>query len=185
MKKYITLICLLATISTYAQQPLNYFLPESKYDETIPTPEEYLGWQVGEWHVSHDAQVGYMRALAAASPRVTIKEYARSYEERPLVYLTITSAKNFENIEQIKTDHRALCNPTVSKSYDVDKIPVVVYQGYSIHGNEASGGNAALLYAYYLAASRDRQLEKMLDDVVVLLDPCYNPDGFKITIGLI
>ena len=58
-------------------------------------------------------------------------------------------------------------------------MPVVVYQGYTVHGNESSGANAALLYAYHLAAAQGDEIEKALQNTVVLLDPCFNPDGLN------
>lgn len=158
--------------------PLNYYLPDINYNKDIPTPEEFFGFQIGEWHISHDQLVAYMKKLAELSPRVQIKEYARTYEQRPLLYLTITSEENFRDLDEIKVRHQQLSNPETAASIDVAKQPVVIYQGYSVHGNEASGGNAAPLVAYYLAAGKDREVDKLLDDAIILLDPCYNPDGF-------
>ncbi|MEZ4987846.1 MAG: M14 family zinc carboxypeptidase [Saprospiraceae bacterium] len=54
-----------------------------------------------------------------------------------------------------------------------------MYQGYSIHGNEPSGGNAAMLMAYYLAAGQGAEIEQLLQNTIILFDPCYNPDGFN------
>jgi len=65
------------------------------------------------------------------------------------------------------------------KSGDLSKVPAVLYQGFSIHGNEPSGGNAALMVAYYLAAAPYSELAKLLDNNIILFDPCYNPDGFN------
>ena len=52
-----------------------------------------------------------------------------------------------------------------------------MWLGYSIHGNEASGMNAAPLVAYYLAAAEDEDVREMLDKTIILMDPCLNPDG--------
>jgi hypothetical protein len=87
---------------TFAQkQTLTYFLPDLEYNKEIPSPEEFLGWQLGEWHISHALQQSYMRLLARLSPRITLTEYARTHEQRPLLYLTITSIDNHENIDNI------------------------------------------------------------------------------------
>ena len=83
--------------SAFAQDDitLDYYLPDDvTYDESIPTPEEIIGHQIGQWHITHDKLVYYMRALADASDRVTYMEYATTYEDRPLVMLTITSPDN-------------------------------------------------------------------------------------------
>ena len=157
---------------------LNYYLPDISYDESIPTPQEFLGYQIGEWHISHDQQLAYMRELARLSPRVTLTEYARTHEQRPLIYLTITSEENHGRIDEIEAQHRALNTPGESADMEVSDQPIVLYQGFSIHGNEASGGNAAPLVAYYLTAGQSAEVQRTLDEMVILFDPCYNPDGF-------
>jgi hypothetical protein len=58
-------------------------------------------------------------------------------------------------------------------------MPAVFYVGFSIHGNEASGVNAALLVAYHLAAAQGPEIENALQNTVILFDPCYNPDGMQ------
>ncbi|MBE9549392.1 MAG: peptidase M14, partial [Proteobacteria bacterium] len=55
--------------------------------------------------------------------------------------------------------------------------PLVLWMGYSVHGNEASGSNAAMLFAWYLAAAKDPQLEEQLKNSVIILEPSINPDG--------
>lgn len=178
---FTTLLLVAGMTMTGWSQPvtLNYYLPDISYDESIPTPQEFLGYQIGEWHISHDQQLAYMRELARLSPRITLTEYARTHERRPLIYLTITSEDNHGRIDEIETQHRALNTPGESADIDVSDQPVVLYQGFSIHGNEASGGNAAPLVAYYLAAGQSQEVRRLLDEVVILFDPCYNPDGFN------
>lgn len=162
----------------YAQVPLSYYLPDSNtYNPDIPTPQSVLGFQVGQWHVSHDQIVMYMRELAAASDRIKIQEIGRTYEDRPQLLLTITSPKNHQNIETIKADHKKLTFADQSASLDTESMPAVSLMGYSVHGNEPSGANAALLVAYYFAAAEE--IGNMLDKVVILLDPAFNPDGIQ------
>lgn len=161
------------------KQPLTYYLPAEKYDTAIPTPEQFFGFQIGDWHLSHDQIIAYYRALDAASPKITLQEYGRSHEGRPLIYLTITSEVNHANLQSIQNQHVALCDPEQSAKLDVSKMPIVIYQGFSIHGNEQSGANAAPLVAYRLAASQDEDNTRLLDEAVILLDPCFNPDGMQ------
>lgn len=173
------LLCLLTLQGISQSKPLTYYLPDIEYDPGIPTPEAYFGYQIGDWHLSHDRQYAYMRELAALSPRITLTEYARTYEQRPLIYLTVTSEENHQNLETIQAQHVQLTDPGVSGELNTAEMPLVIYQGYSIHGNEPSGGNAAALVAYYLAAGQSAEVQQLLDEVVILLDPCYNPDGFQ------
>ena len=178
-------LLLLATLccSTFLfgqKKPLSYYLSETvTYDKNIPTPEQFFGFQVGEQHVSHDQLVAYMRELDRLSDRITLEVVGRSYEYRPLMILTITSPENHRNLEQIRTEHLKLQDPSVSGSVDVSKMPIVVYQGHSIHGNEASGANAGILAAYHWAAAQGKEVEDALQNVVILFDPAFNPDGLQ------
>ncbi|HHL71258.1 MAG TPA: zinc carboxypeptidase, partial [Bacteroidetes bacterium] len=161
-----------------AQVSLDYYLPAgTSYDSRVPSPQQFFGFQVGEWHLRHDQLAAYMRELARSSDRVTLVEYARTYEQRPLLLLTITSPKNHKNIDNIRARHLALTDPAAEEIEQFDGMPVVVWLGYSVHGNEPSGSNASSLVAYYLAAAQGEEVEAMLENAVILLDPSINPDG--------
>lgn len=173
---------LLLCVPALAQQKptLDYYLPSDvRYDQNIPTPASWLGYEVGEWHTSHDQLIGYMRALDAASDRITLQEYGRSHENRPLVCLTITDPSNFERLNDIKSTRQQLFNPRGTSKPNLKDLPAVYYMGYSIHGNEASGDHASILVAYYLAAGQSQELTQLLKNTVILLDPCFNPDGLQ------
>ncbi len=160
-------------------EDLAYYLPEGvQYDAAIPKPEAVLGWTVGEWHVRHDQLVEYMRAVAAASDRVQIEEIGRTHEERPLLLLTISSPSNLGRLEDIQRRHRALCNGSRGLP-PIEDLPVVTWMGYSVHGNESSGSNAALLAVYHLAAAEGPEIESLLSGSVILVDPSLNPDGLS------
>ena len=180
--KTLNYLLLLFSLITYSQTnfDLSYFLKNHKsYNQSIPKPSEFtLGnMEVGNSHISHDRLVQYMSALANASERITITNRGETFEGRPLILLTITSEENHKNLESIRTNHLDI-NSTKT-IVDFSKMPVVVYQGYSIHGNEPSGSNAAMLYAYHLAASNDNELLKALEKSIILLDPSMNPDGLQ------
>lgn len=179
MKRLIVFI-LFAPALVFAQD-LKYYLPDSvSYNASIPKPKDIVYHEVGEWHITHDRLVNYMQALAKAAPdRIKLEMMGLTYEGRPQLLLIITSPKNHQNLEQIRQQHVALTDPTNSPSLNIENMPVVVYVGHSIHGNEPSGSNAALLSAYYLAAAQGRQIDELLDNVVVLFDPSFNPDGLQ------
>ncbi|MBC7775583.1 MAG: zinc carboxypeptidase [Phycisphaerae bacterium] len=167
------------TLIAQEKPTLAYYLPAANYNPTIPTPATWLGYEVGEWHATHDQLLGYMKALDAASDRITLHEYGRSHENRPLVCLTITDPYNHLRLDEIKAARNRLVNPAESGGLDLKNMPAVNYMGYSIHGNEASGSNAALLVAYYLAAAQTPEIEQLLRNTVILFDPCFNPDGMQ------
>ena len=153
-----------------AQEPTSYYLPDGVHlNPNIPSPEQYLGWPLGKWHVSHDQLVGYMQMLSGMSDRMNLETYGKSEEDRPLLIATISSPSNLQHLEEIRKHHLELADPSVSKESNIDHMPVVVYMGYSIHGNEASGMNASMLVAYYLAAVQDAHVDSVLQNEVMNL----------------
>ena len=174
-------ILLFISVGVYAQNPkydLDYYFSEFETpNSSIPTPKEIIGHEVGEWHVTHDKLVQYMYALADASNRITIEDRGKTFEGRPILLLTITSEDNHNNINQIIANHKKITE--YNENISTEDQPIVVYQGFSIHGNEASGSNASLLLAYYLAASDSNFVQELLKNSVILLDPSMNPDGLQ------
>ena len=161
------LALLLIVTQLSARTAQEYLPPDADPDPAIPTPESVLGWEVGDWHVSHDQLVYYMRTLAAASPRVSIKVIGHTHEQRPLLQLTITSEDNQQQLEALRQQHLDGGGP------------LVVWLGYSVHGDEPSGSNASMLAAYYLASSRSDHVRNLLNESVILVDPSINPDGLN------
>ena len=172
---------LLLTGLRAASQDLSYYLPQQvTYNPAIPKPKEVIYHEVGEWHVTHDRLVSYMKAVAAAAPdRVKLELMGFTYESRPQVLLIITSKKNQERLEEIRQQHVMLTDPAQSASVNTENMPIVVWIGHSIHGNEPSGANASLLTAYYLAAAQGKDIDELLDNTVILFDPSFNPDGLQ------
>lgn len=169
----------LIVTSSFSQESLDYFLPSgTSYDDAIPSPESFFGFQIGEYHLTHDKLVNYMQALAAASDRVSIEYSGWSYEMQPIITVVISSPSNHNNLEKLRTDHLAVLDPNASPNA-IRNDPTIVWLGYSVHGNEPSGANAAPLVAYYLAAGQSSEVRAMLDECIILIDPCQNPDGLN------
>ena len=180
MRKLFGILTIILSTQLSAQD-LSYYLPDSiTYDPSIPKPKDIIHHHVGEWHVTHDRLVNYMYALAKAAPgRIRLEQMGYTYETRPQVLLVITSPENHRNLEQIRQQHVMLTDPSGSAQLNTSEMPIVVYIGHSIHGNEPSGANASLLSAYYLAAAKGKQIDDLLKNTVILLDPAFNPDGLQ------
>lgn len=158
-----------------ADIPLSYYLPVGyTYNPAVPTPKSFLGYEVGEWTIEYGQLIRYFQALAEASPRVTLEEFGKSHEMRPQILLTITAPENLQKIGEIKEKRQALRDSRANIAYG--EMPVVLQMGYSVHGNEASGINSAVLAAYHFAAANE--VANDLNGIIVLIDPLLNPDGY-------
>ncbi|RAW03504.1 zinc carboxypeptidase [Pseudochryseolinea flava] len=168
------------TFHSHAQPALGYYLPENiSYNPQIPTPKSIVGHEIGAWHLSHDKLIQYLKALDESSDRISMNVTGASHEMRPLINLIITSPQNHQNLEDLRQQHVALTDTKLSTNLDTRKMPAVFYMGFSVHGDEASGTNAAALTAYYLAAAQGKEIDSQLQNVIIILDPCLNPDGMQ------
>ena len=178
MKHIILIFTIILSTNMSSQTHLSYYFGDNtNFDESIPKPSEIIGHEVGEWHVTHDKLVQYMYAVAEASDRVLIEETGKTYENRPLLILKVSSNKNIKVLEKIQKKHIEISGG--KKMNEFENMPAVVYQGYGVHGNEASASNASILGIYYLAASNSEETNEILNNTVILFDPCLNPDGFQ------
>ena len=180
MKRIALLILMAFYANTVFSQLDNsfYFGEDASLNSEIPYPGYYNKHEFGKWHFSHDQLIHYLSRLAETSDRISIKEYGRTHENRPLYLLSVTSPENHKKLDTIRKRHLDYIYGK-NDGYVQQDMPLVVWLGYSVHGDESSPGNASMLTAYYLAASEDTEIKRILDNAVILIDPCLNPDGFN------
>jgi hypothetical protein len=173
--------CLLSNIAL-AQDDFEFW-PNANYDPVIPSIEDVLGYSPGEKITWHRDAIKYFEALAQAAPdRVILKEYARSWQDRELIYAVISSPQNLEKIESVKAGMQRLSDPRDTDESKASNIipdqPAVTWLSYGVHGNEISSTDASMLTAYHLLASRsDPRVADIMRNTVVIIDPMQNPDG--------
>ena len=157
--------------------------PGARYDPAIPTLKQVVGHEPGMEITAPDAIGTYLQALAKAAPdRTRLVEYARTWEGRPLWVLVVAGRERMTRLDEIKAGLRQLADPRGLSAADADRLvrelPAVVWLVHGVHGNEISSSDAALQEAYHLlAAQGDADVDAVLRDVVVLIDPMQNPDG--------
>jgi len=157
------------------------FFPGSSPDPAVPTPDSLLGQRLGT-RLSHHAEIlNCFRRWAEVSGRVEVATYATTYEGRDLIRAVITSPANLARLDSIRADLARLADPEGLSSKEageiVERTPAVAWLGYSIHGDELSGCDAALALGYHLISDRSAETTALLDRIVVVIDPVMNPDG--------
>ena len=174
-KYYFTLICAFICVNSIVAQDY-YFKDKAPFNAEIPTPEAFLGYEIGAHHTRHDLIVAYLVKLAEVSNRASIEVYGTTHEKRKLVMFTVTSPENLKNLEAIKSNHLQFVNPKESPE-NYEEVPVIIQLGYNVHGNEPSSSEAALLAAYTLVASNSSEVLNYLEKSIIFIDPTINPDG--------
>ena len=152
-------------------------------DPAVPTPRSVLGYEIGERFTPHHLLMRYLERLAATSRRVRVDTVGRTFEGREVVMAIVTSEANQGRLDQIRADAARLADPRGAPAAELtrvaDRLPAVAWLGYTVHGSEASGVEAAIALLYQLAAGQDDETRTILDSVVVLIDPVQNPDGHE------
>ncbi len=166
LRRFFVVILLLASASVAFAQA------------AVPTPEQFLGYKLGDRFTSWDRILDYFGELTKHSNLITVEKIGETYEGRPLVLAVITSPKNRAALESIRADVASLANGSVDASRAAaiaQSTPAVAWLAFGVHGNESSSSEAAMEVASTLL--RDPESEKLLDDLVVIIDPLQNPDG--------
>lgn len=166
-----------------ANEPIPYerLFPGGRFDPAIPTQESVLGVSPGARPIRHDELMRYVGAVAAASRRVKIMPYAKSWEGRDLVVIAVSDEDTIASLDTFKGEHATLMDPRERSAGDdagaADRAKAVAWMAYGIHGDELSSTDAAAALLYGLAAGEDETARRIRRELVVLIDPCENPDG--------
>ena len=182
MKRLVVAIALVVSLALNGAWAVNnnseyYFGSNSKFNPSIPTPEDFFGFPIGSELVRYDRVVEYFRLLDQLSDRAQLKVIGHSHENREYVILHISTPENIKNLESIRQNHVKLVDPNYGFPANYDDQKVVIQLGYNVHGGELAGTDASVLAAYYFVATQDADIVKRLGDAVILIEPALNPDG--------
>ncbi len=145
--------------------------------QNIPSPKQFLGYELGEHFTPGYKVVEYFNAVArSASSMVKVQKYGETNEGRDLITAFISSPKNIQNLENIRLNNMRLADMQTDGTADVN-VPAIVWLSYNIHGNEPSSTEAAMKVLYALVDPNNTESKQWLQNVVVVIDPCQNPDG--------
>lgn len=152
-------------------------MPNIIFAQEFKSPAEFLGYRLGEKFTPHYKIVNYFTYAAnSVSGKMLLEQYGETYEGRPLLAAIISSEQNIRNIAEIQKNNLRLSGLLNDKPADVN-MPTVVWLSYNVHGNEASSSEVAMKMLYELTSGKNSSLNEQLKNVVVIIDPCLNPDG--------
>ncbi len=184
LSRFLTFLFLLSfsTFSAaFGQERTFEFDPGISYDSSIPSPAEYLGYELGSEYTFHSDVMAYFKRLDELSDRISFHKYGETYEGRGLYYAVITSEENAGMIDELRRNNKRLAHPDSLSGTSADLMmneqPVTVWLSYNVHGNEPSSSEAAMRTAYRLVAGTDQETARMRDEAITIIDPMINPDG--------
>lgn len=163
MRKYLFLACIFCIQYAAAQN--------------LKSPQQFLGYALGEKFTPHYKIVSYFEQAAAAMPQMMkLQQYGQTYEGRSLLIAVISSAENMSKLEELRKNSLRLSGQLNDKPADVNT-PAIVWLSYNVHGNEASSSEVSMRTLYELLAPADPQTNQWLKNTIIIIDPCLNPDG--------
>lgn len=143
----------------------------------LKSPDAFLGYELGMKFTRHAKIVEYFTTAVAAMPQMAkLEKYGETNEGRELVLAIVASPENFSRIEEIRKNNLRLTGMLNDKPADVNA-PAIVWLSYNVHGNEPSSSEVAMKALYELLNPSNTQTKEWLKNVVVIIDPCLNPDG--------
>lgn len=149
---------------------LALFILGNAFSQSIQSPSEFLGYELGDRFTRHHQVVDYFKYVSNTVATVKMEKYGETNEHRPLYVSYISSKENIANLEKIRKDN--LSQTGIIKGGN-GNTKAIVWLSYNVHGNEASSTEAAMLTLYELITNK----KDWLENTIVIMDPCINPDG--------
>jgi len=149
----------------------------------ITPPDEFFGFQLGadrkiaRW----DAIVEYYELLARESDKVVVTDMGPTTNDHPFLLVVVSSAENLARLEHLREVNNRLFDAQGFDESQVDALvaegKAVVCQSMSLHATEIGGTQMAPELVYDLLTRDDEETRRILDNVILLLIPSFNPDG--------
>ena len=138
--------------------------------QNLKSPSDFLGYDIGTQFSRHSQVVDYFDHVSKEmNENILLINYGKTYERRPLFYAVISSKENIAEIESIRLNNLSALDVNENRSND----KAIVWLSYNVHGNESSSTEASMQTVYELLTRR----AELLQNTVVIIDPCLNPDG--------
>ena len=174
-----------AKILEYTTEPF-FLTPHVDHlptSSTVPTPLDVLGHIVGAPDVlSYPAEIyEYMRAVAAASPRVKVFSMGQTEEGREMILVAISDEDTIERLDDYKAMLARLGDPRVTSEEDAERLIKTAKPMYwatgAIHSPETGSPEMLMELTYRLAVSERDFIRKIRDNAIVLITPVTEVDG--------
>ena len=152
------------------------FIPQKASSQEVLSPSEFLGYELGSRFTRHHQVIDYYNHVAEHSNLVELEPYGTTYEGRPLITAYVASQENMARLESIRRNNLALAG-LIDENREGSTNPAIVWLSYNVHGNESVSTEAAMQTLYTLVDTNNADAQSWLENTVVILDPCLNPDG--------
>ena len=173
------------TTQPYFMSPLVDHLPKVP---GVPSPKDVLGHHIGQpATLTYYADIlKFYRALAAATPRVTVETIGKSDEDRELVVVWVSSDENIKGLQKNRENLAKLADPRGLTQDQIRTLLATTKPNYhlmgGLHSGETGPSEMLMELVYRLATETSPLIKQIRDNVIVSVTPAAEPDGRDRTI---
>ena len=149
----------------------------------VTSPGEFFGFELGadrkiaRW----DKIVDYFGILEKESGKLKVVHMGPSTEGNPFLLVIVSAPANLASLDRLREINAKISDPRGTAETEIKKLVAagraVMCQSMSLHATEIGGTQMAPELAYDLVNRTDEETQRILDNVVFLMIPCFNPDG--------
>jgi len=149
----------------------------------ITSPEKFFGFQLGSDRkiARWDKIVEYFNLLGKESDKIKVVNMGPATMGNPFLLVIISSPNNLARLDELRQVNLKISDPRGLAEQEVKKLVgegrAVVCQSMSLHASEIGGTQMAPELAHDLLARQDEETERILNNVIFLMVPSFNPDG--------
>ncbi|MCK4817720.1 peptidase M14 family protein, partial [bacterium] len=162
---------------------LVFFTIDSAAQEKVTTPENFFGFKMGSDRklARWDRIVDYFYKLEKESDRIKVINMGPSTMGNPFLVLVISSPENLSNLDRLQEINKKISDPRgidekTIESY-IKEGKAVICQSMGLHASEVGGTQMTPELTYDLVSRKDTETQRILDNVLFFMIPCFNPDG--------
>jgi hypothetical protein len=112
-----------------------------------------------------------------------VEQIGESVLGRPMILAYISSAENIANLEEHRRTAESLARGRIGPEDARARVAggkAVVWIDGGLHATEVAGAQHTPLLAWRVAAEETAEMQRIRDDVILLLMPVMNPDGLDL-----
>ena len=147
------------------------------FSQELLSPDQFLGYQLGDHFTPQHKVVDYFNQVYQSSNgKMQLLHYGKTIEGNDLLLAIVSSKNNINRLEELRKNNLRLSGLLSDKPGDVN-FPTIVWLSYNVHGNEASSTEVSMKLLFDLISGQQKNIENWLQNTIVIIDPCLNPDG--------
>jgi hypothetical protein len=183
VKRKIGLICAFAVAFALLAGGLAFRPQAASAQARVTSPEAFFGFRLGaDTKMAHwDKMVEYYKTLEKESDKIRVVNMGPTTMGHPFLLVIISASGNLARLDRLREINAKLSDPRGIAEAEIRKFvaegKAVICQSMSLHATEIGGSQMAPELAFDLVSRQDEETRRILDNVVFLMIPSFNPDG--------